>query len=78
LYVLPYNISIKKFEFFKLENGKEPVWEWIYKLDKSAQVRVLDRFTRIAEGNYGDKSTQTKDIKKAEEYFKIWKEQNNE
>ena len=28
--------------------------------------------------NGGDKSTQKKDIKKANEYFEIWKEQQNE
>jgi putative addiction module killer protein len=28
--------------------------------------------------NSGDKSTQTGDIKKAEKYFKIWKEYNND
>lgn len=45
---------MKEIRYFKLENGKEPVWNWIYSLDKSMQIRVLSRVVRISEENYGD------------------------
>ena len=108
---------MKEIIFFELENGKIPVQDWLDELDKSFQSRILERFSHVVSGNYGDiqklknselsefrfdfgkgyriyfkevknviilllnsgdKSTQAKDIKKAEQYFKIWKEQNND
>ena len=117
VYVLAYNTFMKErvIEFFKI-NGKEPLQDWLNSLDKTSQVRILERFNRCKSGKLGDfknidteiselrfkfgsgyrvyyseinnillllicggdKSTQTKDIKKAKEYLKIWKDYKNE
>ncbi|MDR1167545.1 MAG: type II toxin-antitoxin system RelE/ParE family toxin [Heliobacteriaceae bacterium] len=108
---------MKEIVYFKLENGKEPVDEWISSLDIRTQSRIYSRLERISQGNYGDvkkltnselseirlalgkgyriyyaeveniiillinagdKSTQISDIKKANKYFILWKEQSNE
>ena len=41
-------------KFLKLENGKRPISDWLVSLDRSVQARILDRFERMEEGNYGD------------------------
>lgn len=101
---------MKEIEFFKLDNGKKPVQEWLDSLDKSVKSKIIIRIERLANsyGNYkkidntlfelkfkigpgyriyfteikdivvillnaGDKSTQTKDIKKAKEYISLLK-----
>ena len=108
---------MKEVKFLKLDNGKEPVREWLETLDVRVQTRINSRLIRINEGNYGDvkrlanselsevrfkfgkgyriyfaevkntiillinsgdKSAQATDIKKANEYFKLWKERNND
>lgn len=109
---LAYNEGMKEVKYFKFENGKSPVIEWIDSLDAVIQSRIYSRITRIQEDNLGDyknlgdvselrfkfgsgyriyfseinnvivlllnagdKKTQSKDIKKAKEYFDIWKGQ---
>jgi putative addiction module killer protein len=108
---------MKQIKYLKLDNGKEPVRQWLNTLDIKMQARIRARFERVSEGNLGDwkkltnselselrfdfgkgyrvyfkelddiilllvnggdKSSQKKDVNKAEEYYKIWKEYNNE
>lgn len=45
---------MKEIRYFKLENGKSPVKEWIESLDTSTQVRIFARLARVGENNYGD------------------------
>ncbi len=109
-------MQFKNVIFFKLDNGREPVFEWIESLDKSVSFRIINRLYKVEEGNFGDfkkidneiselrfkfgsgyriyfanvknimvlllsagdKKTQSKDIKIAKEYLKIWKGQNND
>ena len=107
--------NMKQIEIFELNDGKKPLLIWIKSLDKTMQARIINRFDRLQEDNYGDfkvidseikelrfkfgsgyrvyfhennkviilllcggdKSTQSKDIKKAKEYLNIWKGQQN-
>lgn len=54
MYSLVYNVIMKDIEFYKLDNDKEPVREWIKSLDYSIQSRIHVRLARLQEGNYGD------------------------
>lgn len=45
---------MKQVKFYKLENGKEPVKEWLLKLDVSIRVRIVKRLERIYDDNFGD------------------------
>ncbi|MDD3436218.1 MAG: type II toxin-antitoxin system RelE/ParE family toxin [Candidatus Gastranaerophilales bacterium] len=45
---------MKEVKYFKLDNGKIPVVEWINSLDIQYQTRIYARITRLQEGNYGD------------------------
>ena len=54
LYASAYTIDMKEIEFFKLENNKEPVVEWLNSLDLATQARIHSRFSRLQEDNYGD------------------------
>lgn len=45
---------MKEIKFFKLENGKEPVKEWLLKLDTSVRVKVIKRIERMYDDNFGD------------------------
>jgi putative addiction module killer protein len=40
--------------FYELENGKEPVKEWLNSLDSSIRVKIVKRLERIYEDNFGD------------------------
>ena len=45
---------MKEIEFFKLNNNKEPVKEWLSTLDSFTQKRIYARLLRLEEDNYGD------------------------
>ena len=45
---------MKQVIFYELENGKEPVKEWLLKLDSSTRVKVIKRLERIYDDNFGD------------------------
>ncbi|MFA7659097.1 MAG: type II toxin-antitoxin system RelE/ParE family toxin [Candidatus Gastranaerophilaceae bacterium] len=45
---------MKEIEFFKLDNDKEPVKEWLLKLDSFTRKRIYARILRLEEENYGD------------------------
>ncbi len=45
---------MKEIKFYKLQNGKEPVKEWLIGLDKSMRVKVIRRLERIYDDNFGD------------------------
>ncbi len=106
---------MKEIKLYIHTNGKNPVKEWLEKLDYPIYERIVSRLARIANDNYGDykkldedisefrfnfgsgyriyfseinniiilllcagdKKLQSNDIKKAKEYLKIWR-QNNE
>ena len=70
-------------------NGKIPFDVWYYKLDRLWQRAVDARITRVTAGNFGDhksvgdelviligggdKSTQRRDIEKAKQLWRSWK-----
>ena len=45
---------MKEIKFYKLQNGKEPVKEWLLDLDNSLRVKVIRRIERIYDNNFGD------------------------
>lgn len=45
---------MKEIQFFKLDNGKEPVKEWLDTLDSLTSKRIYARLVRLEEDNYGD------------------------
>lgn len=45
---------MKQVKFYKLDNGKEPVKEWLLQLDTSVRVKVIKRLERIYDDNLGD------------------------
>ena len=45
---------MKEVKFYKLENGKEPVKEWLLALDLSTKVKIIKRLERIYDDNFGD------------------------
>ncbi len=45
---------MKQIKFYQLENGKEPVKEWLLSLDLSVRVKVVKRLERIYDDNFGD------------------------
>ena len=45
---------MKQIKFYELENGKEPVKEWLLKLDSSTRVKIVKRLERIYDDNFGD------------------------
>ncbi len=40
--------------FYELPNGKEPVKEWLLKIDKSLRAKIVRRLERIYDDNFGD------------------------
>lgn len=45
---------MKEIVYFKQENGKIPVKEWINSLDSSMRKRIYARLVRLEENNSGD------------------------
>ncbi|MBQ8459594.1 hypothetical protein IJ541_05785 [bacterium] len=45
---------MKEIKFYKLPNGKEPVKDWLFDLDKSLRVKIIRRIERIYDDNFGD------------------------
>ena len=45
---------MKKIKFYKLDNGKEPVKDWLLSLNTSVRVKVVKRLERIYDDNFGD------------------------
>ena len=45
---------MKEIRFYKLENGKEPVKDWLLSLNTSVRVKVVKRLERIYDDNFGD------------------------
>lgn len=54
MYALAYNVEMKEIEFFKLDNNKEPVSDWLNSLDSVTRKRIYARLIRLEENNYGD------------------------
>ena len=54
LYVVGYNVIMKKIEIFKT-NEKNPLFEWLVSLkDKKTRDRIAERIKRLSSGNLGD------------------------
>ncbi len=103
---------MKEVRYFKLDNDKIPVKDWLDSLDSPIRKRINARLVRLEENNAGDcknlgeiselrfkfgsgyriyfaeidniillllnagdKKSQSKDIKNAKEYLKLWKGQ---
>ena len=45
---------MKEIKFYQLENGKEPIKDWLLSLDKSMRAKVIKRIERIYDDNFGD------------------------
>lgn len=45
---------MKEIVFYKLPNGKEPVKEWLEKLDIKTRIKIIKRLERIYDNNFGD------------------------
>ena len=45
---------MKEVKFYKLENEKEPVKEWLLSLDSSTRVKIIKRIERNYDDNFGD------------------------
>jgi putative addiction module killer protein len=45
---------MKEIIYFRLENGKIPVKEWMDSLDSSVKKRIYARLVRLEENNSGD------------------------
>lgn len=45
--------SIKQVEYYKTNDGIEPVKKWLHSLDKSTRSRIDSRIIRVANNNYG-------------------------
>ncbi len=44
----------KELILYQARNGKEPVRDWLFSIDKAHRYRVQARIDRIRHGNYGD------------------------
>lgn len=60
---------MKKVEFYKLSNGKEPVKEWLLSLDKSTRVKIIKRLERIYDDNFGDYKQISSDLYELRFFF---------
>lgn len=45
---------MKQVKFYELENGKEPVKEWLLKLDMPTRAKIIKRLERMYDDNFGD------------------------
>lgn len=45
---------MKQIKFYQLENGKEPVKDWLISLDYSTRVKIIKRLERLYDDNFGD------------------------
>ena len=45
---------MKEIIFYELPNGKEPVKEWLLKIDKSLRAKIVRRLERIYDDNFDD------------------------
>ncbi len=53
---------MKEIEFYKLENGKEPVRDWLLSLDNTTRVKIIKRLERIYDDNFGDHKQLTPNL----------------
>ena len=60
---------MKKIKFYKLDNGKEPVKEWLLSLDLSTRVKIIKRLERIYDDNFGDYKQISKDLYELRFFF---------
>jgi len=51
------NEQAYEIELYTLPDGKIPFSEWLGKLDKRNQARIVKRITRLEDGNFGDYKT---------------------
>ena len=45
---------MKEIKFYKLDNEKEPVKDWLLTLDLPTRVKIIKRLERIYDDNFGD------------------------
>ena len=45
---------MKQIKFYQLENGKEPVKDWLISLDYTTRVKIIKRLERLYDDNFGD------------------------
>ncbi len=51
------NEQAYEIELYTLPDGAIPFSEWLGKLDKRNQARIVNRITRLEDGNFGDYKT---------------------
>jgi len=60
---------------YRRANGQIPFDEWIISLkDVKVKARLLKRLDKVQLGNLGDWSSVEKDIRKAKQYWREYKE----
>ena len=47
-------MNMKQIKFYQLENGKEPVKDWLISLDYATRVKIIKRLERLYEDKFGD------------------------
>ena len=47
-------MNMKQIKFYQLENGKEPVKDWLISLDYTTRVKIIKRLERLYDDNFGD------------------------
>ena len=45
---------MKQIKFYQLENGKEPVKDWLISLDYTTRAKIIKRLERLYDDNFGD------------------------
>jgi len=62
VYVIAYNVNVKKIIYYRTESGRCPYLDWYNSLDKSVQKRIDMRIDKLEEGHYGDFKCISKDL----------------
>ena len=52
------------------DNGKEPIKDWLKSLDGTTRKRILLRFDRLRDGNFGDYKQLDNDLYEHQDQFK--------
>ena len=64
MYYIEYNIYVEEYSISSYvdDGGKEPVKDWLKSLDRIARKRILLRFDRLKDENFGDYKQLDEDL----------------
>ena len=60
---------MKQIKFYQLENGKEPVKDWLVSLDSTTRVKIIKRLERLYDDNFGDYKQITSNLYELRFFF---------